>query len=63
MEEKPTLFIVTQRASSILYADKIIVLDDGVIVGIGTHEELLRNCEIYKEIYYSQYEEEERRDA
>ena len=63
MKEKPTLFIVTQRASSILYADQIIVLEDGEVAGIGTHQELLRNCETYQEIYYSQYEEEERCDA
>lgn len=63
MKEKPTLFIVTQRASSILYADQIIVLEDGEMVGIGTHQELLRNCKTYQEIYYSQYEEEERCDA
>ncbi|MCI5712893.1 MAG: ABC transporter ATP-binding protein [Lachnospiraceae bacterium] len=63
MKEKPTLFIVTQRASSILYADQIIVLEDGEMVGIGTHQDLLRNCKTYQEIYYSQYEEEERCDA
>lgn len=63
MKEKPTLFIVTQRASSILYADQIIVLEDGEVAGIGTHQELLLNCETYQEIYYSQYEEEERCDA
>ena len=53
MKERPTVFIVTQRASSILYADEIVVLDDGAIAGIGTHEELLKNCEVYQEIYYS----------
>ncbi len=63
MKEKPTVFIVTQRASSILYADEIVVLDDGVIAGIGTHEELLENCEVYQEIYYSQFEKKEERDA
>ena len=52
-----TVFIVSQRASSIKNADKIIVLDDGEIVGIGTNEELLQKCEVYQEIYYSQYEE------
>ncbi|MBR1861540.1 MAG: ABC transporter ATP-binding protein [Lachnospiraceae bacterium] len=51
-----TVFIVSQRASSIRNADKIIVLDDGEIVGIGTNEELLESCEVYREIYYSQYE-------
>lgn len=63
MKEKPTVFIVTQRASSILYADEIVVLDDGAIAGIGTHEELLENCEVYQEIYYSQFEKKEERDA
>ena len=42
-----------------MHADKIIVLDDGKIVGMGTHEELKRDCEVYQEIYYSQYEKEE----
>lgn len=51
-----TTFIISQRASTILNADKILVMDDGQIVGCGTHEELLNNCEIYQEIYYSQYE-------
>lgn len=63
MKEKPTVFIVTQRASSILYADEIVVLDDGAVAGIGTHEELLENCEVYQEIYYSQFEKKEERDA
>ncbi len=51
-----TVFIVSQRASSIRNADIIIVLDDGEIAGIGTNEELLASCEVYQEIYYSQYE-------
>ena len=51
-----TVFIVSQRASSIRNADKIIVLDDGEIAGIGTNDELLESCEVYSEIYYSQYE-------
>ena len=51
-----TVFIVSQRASSIRNADKIIVLDDGVVAGIGTNEELLGSNEVYREIYYSQYE-------
>jgi ABC-type multidrug transport system fused ATPase/permease subunit len=55
----PTVFIVSQRTASIQYADKIIVLDDGIIVGIGTHEELLKSCQIYQEIYDSQYKKEE----
>ncbi len=54
----PTVFIVSQRTASIQYADKIVVLDDGDIVGIGTHEELLTNCEVYREIYDSQYQKE-----
>lgn len=55
MEGSPTVFIVSQRASSIQYADQIIVLDDGEMADIGTHEELLERCEVYQEIYYSQY--------
>ncbi len=51
----PVTFIVSQRASSIRFCDKIIVLDDGCVSGIGTHEELLDNCETYREIYESQY--------
>ena len=54
-----TVFIVSQRAASIMYADKILVLDDGKIAGQGTHEELLASCEVYQEIYYSQFEKEE----
>lgn len=55
MEENLTVFIVSQRASSIQYADSIIVMDDGEIAGIGTHEELLASCGVYKEIYDSQF--------
>ncbi len=55
MEGEPTVFIVSQRTSSIQHADKIIVLDDGVVSGIGTHEQLLETCEVYREIYESQY--------
>lgn len=55
LEDNPTVFIVSQRASSIQYADQIIVLDDGKMVGKGTHTELLENCEVYSEIYYSQF--------
>ena len=51
-----TVFIVSQRASSVMNADMIIVLDDGKAVGIGTHEELLKTCNVYEEIYYSQFE-------
>lgn len=55
MKHKPTLFIVSQRTSAIQYADKIVVLDDGSVVGIGTHEKLMNTCEVYREIYDSQY--------
>jgi ABC-type multidrug transport system fused ATPase/permease subunit len=55
-----TVFIVSQRASTIRYADKIVVLDDGEMAGVGTHEELLESCTVYQEIYYSQYPEERR---
>ena len=51
-----TVFIVSQRASSLMHADTIIVLDDGRAVGMGTHDELLKSCEVYQEIYYSQFE-------
>lgn len=50
----PTVFIVSQRTASIMHADKIIVLDDGAVAGIGTHRELLESCEVYREIYHSQ---------
>ena len=60
---KPTVFIVSQRASSILHADKIAVLDEGKMVGLGTHDELMQTCPVYREIYYSQYEQEVKRDA
>ena len=56
LEGETTVFIVSQRASTIMHADKIVVLDDGEIAGLGTHEELLASCEVYQEIYYSQYE-------
>lgn len=55
----PTTFIVSQRASSVRHADLILVLDDGEIVGQGTHEELIESCEVYQEIYYSQFERKE----
>ncbi len=58
MDSDPTVFIVSQRTSSIQHADKIIVLDDGRIAGIGTHEELLRSCPVYSEIYNSQFKKE-----
>ena len=58
MKNQPTVFIVSQRAASIQYADQIIVLEDGAMAGIGTHEELLKDCPIYQEIYYSQFPKE-----
>ncbi len=58
LDYKPTVFIVSQRTSSIRHADKIIVLDGGKQVGIGTHEELLKNNELYREIHYSQFKKE-----
>ena len=58
LEYGPTVVIVSQRTSSIMHADKIIVLDDGRIVGIGTHAELLSDCAVYREIYDSQYKKE-----
>ena len=59
MPGETTVFIVSQRASSLMHADTIIVLDDGDVAGMGTHEELLKNCEVYQEIYYSQFERKE----
>ncbi|MDE5943201.1 MAG: ABC transporter ATP-binding protein/permease [Clostridia bacterium] len=58
LDYSPTVFIVSQRTSSIRHADKIIVLDGGKMVGLGTHEELLKTCQIYREIHYSQFEKE-----
>lgn len=63
IDYKPTVFIVSQRTSSIRSADIIIVLDDGMMVGKGTHEELLASCQVYKEIYNSQFNEEENGNA
>lgn len=54
---EPTTFIVSQRTSSIKHADMILVLDDGKVVGKGTHDELLENCEVYHEIYMSQFKD------
>ncbi|MDE7333918.1 MAG: ABC transporter ATP-binding protein/permease [Lachnospiraceae bacterium] len=59
MPGQTTVFIVSQRASSMLHADQIIVLDDGRVIGMGRHEELLKDCETYQEIYYSQFEKKE----
>lgn len=58
LDNRPTVFIVSQRTSSIRHADVIIVLDDGCAVGVGTHESLLETCEVYREIYESQYKKE-----
>lgn len=58
LDYKPTVFIVSQRASSVMSADKILVLDDGKCVGAGTHNELLNNCDVYAEIYTSQFGKE-----
>ena len=58
LDYNPTVFIVSQRTASIAHADKIIVLDDGKIVGIGKHDELLLSCEVYSEIYNSQFKKE-----
>ena len=58
MEAAPTTFIVSQRAASVRYADKILVLDDGRLVGQGKHDELLKNCPVYQEVYYSQFPRE-----
>ena len=59
LQGNKTIFIVSQRTSSIQFADQIIVMDDGQAVGIGTHEQLLENCEIYREIYESQFKKED----
>ena len=61
MKGNPIVFIVSQRTSSIRHADQIIVLDDGMLAGIGTHQELLENCPVYQEIHYSQFDRKEER--
>ena len=58
LDYHPTVFIVSQRTSSIQHADRIIVLDDGAAVGIGTHDELMKSCSVYQEIYNSQFKKE-----
>ena len=55
MPDPPTTFIVSQRTASIMHADQILVLDAGKVVGQGTHEELMKSCEVYQEIYHSQF--------
>ena len=59
LDPEMTVFIVSQRTASVRFADQIIVLEDGQIAGTGTHEELLENCEVYQEIYYSQFPKQE----
>lgn len=59
LEQKPTVVIVSQRTSSIRHADQILVLDNGKLVGMGTHEQLLQDCDVYREIHESQYKKEE----
>ena len=59
MAHRPTTFIVSQRASSVRFADQIIVLDDGSVAGVGTHDALMETCPVYQEIYASQYGREE----
>ena len=56
LPEETTVFIVSQRAGTIAHADQILVLDDGQVAGVGTHEELLASCQVYREIYESQFE-------
>lgn len=58
LDYSPTTFIVSQRASSVLHADRILVLEDGEAVGYGTHSELIKSCDVYKEIYYCQFPDE-----
>ena len=58
LQPSPTIFIVSQRTSSLQHADQILVLDDGEAVGLGKHEELLKNCSVYREIYDSQFKKE-----
>ena len=58
MKNPPTTFLVSQRAASVRFADEILVLDDGVLVGKGTHDQLLQQCPVYQEIYYSQFPKE-----
>lgn len=63
LESNMTVFIVSQRTSSVRNADQIIVLDDGKMAGLGTHEELMLSCEVYQEIYYSQFPEERQKNT
>jgi ABC-type multidrug transport system fused ATPase/permease subunit len=63
MKNPPTTFIVSQRAASVRFADQILVLDDGMLVGQGSHDDLLRECAVYQEIYYSQFPREGHEDG
>ena len=63
MEDAPTTFIVSQRAFSVRYADCILVLEDGELAGKGTHDELIAGCQVYREIYYSQFRKEVERNG
>lgn len=63
MKDAPTTFIVSQRAASVRYADLILVLDEGRLVGQGTHEKLMEQCQVYQEIYYSQFQKGVSSDA
>ena len=58
MDNPPTTFIVSQRTSAVLSCDKIIVLDNGEVAGIGSHDELMASCDLYREIYDSQFKKE-----
>lgn len=58
MPDRPTMFVVSQRAAAVRYADQILVLDDGRVAGMGSHEQLLQSCTVYQEIFYSQYPKE-----
>ena len=58
LDPPATVFVVSQRASSVRFADQILVLDDGRMAGLGTHDELMASCPVYQEIYASQYQKE-----
>ena len=58
--EKATVILISHRTSTLMHADKILVLDDGECVGIGNHEQLINECDVYKEIYYCQFPDEKK---